>query len=109
MGLIVSQWNCVCVCVMSSFRWSQHKITSPLQHQLLLDTERKTPTVCLSDTTTTSTQHHDNPSPWTLTCGVLRDDRRPGQFGSGEQDVVTLLAQFEDPVQHNALTDTDTQ
>lgn len=95
---------CVWVHVMSSFRWSQHKITSPLQHQLLLDTERKTPTVCLSDT---SPQHHDNPSPWKLTCGVLRDDGGPGQFGSGEQDVVTLLAQFEDPVQHNALIDTD--
>lgn len=53
-----------------------------------------------------TTDHHDNLSLWKLTCRGLWDDGGPGQFGSGEQHVVTLLPQFEDPTQDNTLTDT---
>lgn len=42
------------------------------------------------------------------TCGGLRGDGGPGQFDSGEKDIVTLLPQFEDSAQHDTLTVTHT-
>lgn len=71
--------------------------TSPLQHQLSLNMHRLS--VCSRTAMTT---------PWWLTCGGLWDDGGPSQSGSGEQDVVTLLPQFEDPTQKNWFTDTQT-
>ena len=61
-----------------------------------------TPTVCLP----VSDDHQDNSSLWLLTCGGLRRDGGPAQSGSGEQDIVTLLPQSEDPTQHDTFTDT---
>lgn len=55
-----------------------------------------------------TTDRHDNLSLWKLTCRGLRDDEGPGQSGSGEQHIMTLLPQFEDATQHNTLTDTHT-
>ena len=64
--------------------------------------------VCLS----VSSKKNDcrvSPSLLLLTCGGFWGDGGPGQSGSGEQDVMTLFPQFEDPTQHNTLTDTHKQ